>query len=417
MESTLDKENLFEAITQAQNSFLAEEDTGKIFDRLLVALLDLTGSEYGYIGEVLERNDGSRFLKTHAISNIAWNEETRAFYEENAPEGLEFNNLKTLFGNVLTEEKVVIANEPSNDPRAGGLPEGHPPLNAYLGVPFFTSGNLVGSAGISNRSGGYNNEIVEFLKPFMATCANVIMANRAKLQHEKNERMKNEFISIISHELRTPMTSIRGSLQLLEGLPSEGLSEKAKKLLRLANSGTNRMLRLLDEILDVEKLESGTSELRIGECNMLQTINNSLHELTPQAEDKNIKIDIDCADSIILQADFDRISQIILNLVSNAIKFTKKGTIKISCKDQGDHIILKISDTGSGISTEQLALIFDKFHQVDDINTRSTNGVGLGLYIVKSLVALHGGSIDVTSELGEGTSFTIKFKKNWTTGK
>lgn len=414
MKSTLDKENLFEAITRAQNSFLAEEDTGKIFDHLLVALLDLTGSEYGYIGEVLENPDGSPFLKTHAISNIAWNEETRIFYAENAPKGLEFTNLNTLFGHVLTEEEVVIANSPANDPRSGGLPEGHPPLNAYLGLPFFTSGKLVGSAGISNRNGGYNNEMVEFLKPFMATCANIILANRAKLQQEKNERMKNEFISIISHELRTPMTSIRGSLQLLEGLPSESFSEKAKNLLRLANSGTNRMLRLLDEILDVEKLESGTTELRIGECNMLQTINNSLHELMPQAEAQNIKVDVDCADSIILQADSDRMSQIILNLVSNAIKYTEKGSIKVSCKDQGDHIILMISDTGAGISHDQLASIFDKFHQVGDVDTRSSSGVGLGLYIVKSLVELHGGSIDVTSEPGKGTSFTITFKKNWT---
>lgn len=416
MNPTFDKENLFKAITQAQNSFLAEEDTGKIFDHLLVALLELTGSEYGYIGEVFEMYDGTRFLKTHAISNIAWNKETRQFYEENAPEGLEFRNLNSLFGHVLTEEDVVIANEPGSDPRAGGLPEGHPPLNAYLGLPFFTSGRLVGSAGISNRSGGYNDEMVEFLQPFMATCANIIMANRAKHLQEKNENMKSEFISIISHELRTPMTSIQGALKLLESLHGNDFSKEAMQLLQLANSGSDRMLRLLNEILDVEKLESGTSELRIGECNFLKIINNSLSELMTQAEDKHLKVEVDCLDSIVFKADADRISQIIINLVSNAIKFTEKGIIKVSCKDLGDNISLEITDTGMGISHEQIESIFDKFHQVADVNTRSSSGVGLGLYIVKSLVSLHGGSIDIKSELDKGTTFTITFKKKWTAG-
>lgn len=171
---------LLAAITRAQSQFVQSHDTPAVFEGMLDALLHLTLSEYGFIGEVLHDTDGSPYLKTQAISNIAWNEETQQLYEENVDQGLEFRNLKTLFGHVIKTGEPVISNEPGNDSRASGIPKGHPPLDAFLGLPFHHRDTLIGMVGIANRPGGYDSEMVETLGPFLATCTNIILSSRAR---------------------------------------------------------------------------------------------------------------------------------------------------------------------------------------------------------------------------------------------
>lgn len=171
---------LLSAITRAQSQFVLSRDAGTVFDSMLEALLVLTDSEYGFIGETFYEDDGTPFLKTHAITNIAWDEETRRFYDENVEQGLEFRNLKTLFGKVMTSGDVVIANNPAADRRAGGIPKGHPPLNAFLGLPFYHRDKLIGMVGIANREAGYDQELVDSLAPFLTTCTNIILGVRSK---------------------------------------------------------------------------------------------------------------------------------------------------------------------------------------------------------------------------------------------
>lgn len=143
-EETIRQSNsMLDSLSHAQSQFISEADPRVLFDELLKDLLSLTQSKYGFIGEVHFLPDGDPYLKTHAISNIAWNKETREFYEKNAPAGLEFRSLQTLFDAVLRTGKPVIANDPSNDPRSGGLPEGHPPLDAFLALPFYRGKTLV----------------------------------------------------------------------------------------------------------------------------------------------------------------------------------------------------------------------------------------------------------------------------------
>jgi len=178
---------LLQAITTAQGQLLGVIEPDSLFDGLLGALLDLTGSEYGFVGEVLRKANGDPYLKTHAITNIAWNDETRRFYEDNAPTGLEFGNLKTLFGVVLTDEVPVIANSPATDPRRGGLPDGHPPLRAFLGLPLRSGGQMIGMAGVANRPAGYDEKLVQDLEPFLQTCSNAIFALRADTAREQAE--------------------------------------------------------------------------------------------------------------------------------------------------------------------------------------------------------------------------------------
>ncbi len=140
-----------------------------MFDELLRQLLELTGSVYGFIGEALTNAKGAKYLKTIAITDISWNEDTHQLYEKGASAGLEFHNLGTLFGAVVAEGLPVISNAPAADPRRGGLPEGHPLLNAFLGLPFFAGDDLIGMVGVANRPGGYNADVAKFLDPLLVT--------------------------------------------------------------------------------------------------------------------------------------------------------------------------------------------------------------------------------------------------------
>ncbi len=183
--------SLLKAISRAQLNFIANVDTRGLLGELLSTILPLTESEYGFIGEVFYQSDGAPYLKEHAITNIAWNEATRALLEAHSKTGIEFRKLNTLYGAVLTTGKVVISNSPSTDPRRHGIPEGHPPLNAFLGIPFYNGKKLVGMVGLANRPGGYDEGLVEYLEPLLFTCANIIEAhNIDKLKGKAEESLK-----------------------------------------------------------------------------------------------------------------------------------------------------------------------------------------------------------------------------------
>jgi PAS domain S-box-containing protein len=198
---------LLQAIGRAQSQFIGNVSLEPLFGRLLSDLLSLTDSEYGFIGEILHTDTGDPYLKTHAITNIAWNDETRDLYRRQAP-NLEFYNLKTLFGAVMTTGQPVIANDPATDSRRGGLPPGHAPLRAFLGLPFHGGGELVGMVGVANRPGGYNEELIEYLQPLLATCGQLIGAHRSdqlRLRMEELLRTRERELSDFVQNAIVPM--------------------------------------------------------------------------------------------------------------------------------------------------------------------------------------------------------------------
>ncbi len=177
---------LLSAIYVAQKEFIASNwSIQKIFDMLLETLLKLTSSQYGFIGKVLQDTQGAPYLKTYSITNIAWNEDTRKFFEDNVADGIEFRNLKTLFGSVMTSQKAVISNSPKTDPRSGGIPFGHPALESFLGIPFFIRDRMIGMAGIANSPNGYNEDTIKFLEPFSSTCATILMSLEENEEKQK----------------------------------------------------------------------------------------------------------------------------------------------------------------------------------------------------------------------------------------
>ena len=211
---------LLEAMTEAQAEWFKHRDPARIFDGLLQALLSVTESGFGFIGEVLRDPEGNPYLKEHAITNISWNEETRRFFEEHAPEGLEFRNLKTLFGAVMVTGETVISNDPSQDPRRGGLPEGHPPLNSFLGIPIYAGGEMVGMSGIANRPGGYDDELVEFLLPFTTMCGNLIHAFRTRRDRDRTlARFEEERVRL--------KAILDGAVDAIITVSSDGVIESA----------------------------------------------------------------------------------------------------------------------------------------------------------------------------------------------
>lgn len=171
---------MLQAIQAIQSDYVTAIPTQRLFSDMLQNLLDITDSQFGFIGEVHKGDGGQPYLKTHAISNIAWNKETTAFFEQNAPNGLVFTNLNTLFGAVITSRAPVITNSPETDNRAGGLPEGHPTLNCFAGLPLSCGGNFIGMVGIANCPDGYVADLDAQLLPYLNSCAQIIVAYRAK---------------------------------------------------------------------------------------------------------------------------------------------------------------------------------------------------------------------------------------------
>ncbi|WP_243397392.1 PAS domain S-box protein [Crocosphaera subtropica] len=203
-EIELKKSNdLLQGITLAQSQFIADAPPNVLFNDLLETLLSLTDSEYSFIAEIghshqgeysLEETHikvrGKSYLKTHAFMNITWNEATREFYSENAPHAMEFHNLKTLFTAVMTTGKPVIANHPNRDSIGRDLPKGHRFLDAFLGLPFYHNQQLVGIVGVANSQESYNYDLVEYLQPFLTTCANLIKAYRNDASRKQAEQEK-----------------------------------------------------------------------------------------------------------------------------------------------------------------------------------------------------------------------------------
>ncbi|HAT40440.1 MAG TPA: PAS domain S-box protein [Rheinheimera sp.] len=173
----LERQRLADAIVRLQSAFIVTQQRTNAFDALLQDLLAITNSEYGFVGEVLYDQE-QPYLKTYALTNIAWDDDTQAFYQKNAPQGLEFRNLNTLFGAAMRDQQIVIANDPSTDPRRGGLPAGHPPLTAFLGLPIIYNQQMNAMIGLANKPGGYSERDVEQLQPLLACIGQLVQARR-----------------------------------------------------------------------------------------------------------------------------------------------------------------------------------------------------------------------------------------------
>jgi signal transduction histidine kinase len=220
------------------------------------------------------------------------------------------------------------------------------------------------------------------------------------------DRVKSEFVSTVSHELRTPLTAIRGSLGLLEGGGVTNLPPKALNLLRIARNNCDRLVRLLNDMLDLDKIEAGKLTLRAVPLEPAEVVGAALDELRPMADQRAIALVEDLSPVPSVNGDRDRLIQVLTNLVSNAIKFSPAGatvTISISTADQG--VRFAVHNPGPGIAPHDLPRLFGRFQQLDGSDRRRHGGTGLGLAIAKAIVEQHDGTIGVESDPASGTTF------------
>jgi signal transduction histidine kinase len=221
------------------------------------------------------------------------------------------------------------------------------------------------------------------------------------------DRMKSEFVSVVSHELRTPLTSIRGSLGLVASGAMGELPTEAHEMLRIAVTNTDRLVRLINDILDLERIESGTEALHLAPNPLDDIVAEAVRSVQGTAEQAGVTLEISPSGAVV-QADHDRLVQAVTNLLANAVKFSERGaSVRVDAVGRGVWVALRISDEGRGIPADKLESIFGRFQQVDASDAREKGGTGLGLAITQSIVERHGGRIEVTSEVGKGSTFTI----------
>jgi len=656
-------------VLQEINEDFIRSPKGKreLFKKMLDYVLSVTGSEYGFIGEVFIQ-DEKQALRTLAITDISWNDETRALYKKYEEKGMLFTNHNTLFGYTLKTGESVITNEPGSDPRRGGIPHGHPPLNCYMGLAIKDSkDNLIGMMGLANRKAGYGDSDQAFLQPFLSTCGTMIIAlqtlNQRELVEEENKRIstkllkaqsiaklgnweydvktntvqwsdelyhiyelavegpflnykayhsrlhpedaerndaiaaraisekrdftfegrlifddgrakvvsingypsfdengdlvsiqgttqditdrkrreeevqrffnlavdlfcivskegfilrnsmsfksalgysdfeltdmpfidfvhptdrdktqheidfilrggtsrnfenrlltktgeyitlswtstydvesqriysaakditenkllernllesqielekskaKDVFLANMSHEIRTPLNAIMGFNDILS---QTALTQDQRRNVNLISNASKTLNVLINDILDISKLENGKLDLEHAPFRVESVAKQVVQMHVSKARTKGVKLllsyDHEIPDVVI--GDETRLLQILLNLVSNAIKFTEEGSVEIrisesQLKDNQVTIDFEVKDTGIGIKSDKLAVIFERFTQAESYTTRMYGGTGLGLNIVRSLVELHNGKLDVKSEFGKGSIFSF----------
>jgi signal transduction histidine kinase len=227
----------------------------------------------------------------------------------------------------------------------------------------------------------------------------------ARRKVEDLSRLKDEFLSIASHELRTPVTSIKGYTQLAKTLIKENDLPTSEEYLDIALDQIDRMSRLILELLDVSRIETGRLEIRHEPIRWVQFVRELVHRHHTAVSDRRFHLNVPTTETIV-NGDRDRLEQVIGNLLENAIKYSPEGSeIFINVEHRGDQVITSVCDRGIGIPTDELSQVFERFHRGRQVSSTNYGGLGLGLYITRQIVDRHGGAIWVESKEGSGTTF------------
>jgi signal transduction histidine kinase len=290
-------------------------------------------------------------------------------------------------------------------------------FRALLTIPLLGADRIVGALVVRrNQPGEFPKETVELLQTFAVQ--SVLAIQNARLFHEIEEkarelevasRHKSQFVANMSHELRTPLAAILGYAELMQEGFYEPLGEKSLDALTRIRSNGKHLLGLINTVLDIAKIESGQFSLNMAEYSidsMVETVRVATESL---AQNKKLALKTEVAKSLPIGiGDEQRLTQVLLNLVGNAIKFTDAGEVRVTAKAVNGHFAVSVADTGPGIPASEQAPIFEQFHQVDSSNTKAKGGTGLGLAIAKQIVEMHGGRIWVESTLGKGSTFQME---------
>lgn len=281
-----------------------------------------------------------------------------------------------------------------------------PVLSSYLGLLAVSSSAFVGFVRERRRGRQLEAELEEARR--RRQIDELELSERSAL-----DSLKDEFVSTVSHELRTPLTSIRGALGLLSAGVMGTVDAKAQNLLRIALTNTDRLIRLINDILDLERMESGRAPLQMGRCSLTDLLEHSLETMGAMADAADVRLVVEGSDTradsgIYFDGDSDRVLQVLTNLLSNAVKFSPRGArVTVEVETPDDALLLRVRDEGRGIPEDQLETIFERFRQVEETDARQRGGTGLGLAICRTIVQQHGGRIWAEQNAGRGASLLV----------
>jgi signal transduction histidine kinase len=316
--------------------------------------------------------------------------------------------------------QAAIKRAPDQVPDLADVPEYPLPYvqqagyRALLALPLLREDRLIGGLVVRRKAAGkFPAPVVDLLQTFAAQ--SVLAIHNARLFREIEEKgrelesanqHKSEFLANMSHELRTPLNAILGYTELILDSIYGDVPEKIQEVLERLEKNGRHLLNLINDVLDLSKIEAGQLTLSLNEYSMgdvIQTVSTSVEALAAE-KDLDLKVEVS-KDLSIGKGDEQRIAQVILNLVGNAIKFTDEGEVKIEVTVSNETFLVSVHDTGPGVTEADQQKIFDEFQQADGSSTRKKGGTGLGLSISKKIIDMHGGRIWVESTLGKGSTF------------
>jgi signal transduction histidine kinase/CheY-like chemotaxis protein len=254
----------------------------------------------------------------------------------------------------------------------------------------------------------HDGRTLELTAAQLAGDSSIVWTVRDATERAQLERLKSEFIATASHELRSPLTSIKGFIELLAA--DKSLSDRQREFVQIVALSTNRLVDLVNDLLDVARVEAGRAEIHPHATDLREIVREVVTLMRRRAEDKEQRLEVSLPDDLPMAlADPARIRQVLMNLLTNAHLYTGKGgTLSVSARDAGQYVALDVSDTGRGMSEEEARHAFDRFYRASN---GDGPGTGLGLAIVQSLVELHDGHVDLETELGRGSRFTVLLPK------
>jgi PAS domain S-box-containing protein len=282
---------------------------------------------------------------------------------------------------------------------------------SLLAVPLHARGEALGvmTFGTNRPDHRYDDTDVEFAEELGRRAGVAIDNARLYRDAEEGNRAKADFLAVVSHELRTPLNAITGYADLLSGGIAGELNEKQERHVERIKVGAGHLAHLIDEILSYARVEAGQETLTVGPTDLAKIARESAAALDPDARDRGLVLEVDVPPrGPVVRTDGGKVRQIMVNLLSNAVKYTDRGTVRLELRSAEQGAEVRITDTGIGIPPEAMGRIFEPFWQAESPNTRTVGGTGLGLSVSSRLAELIEGTIAVESEVGVGTTFTVR---------